>query len=300
MLPNKSILAAALFMISAPAMGQNLYQDIQREFADENQLQRDVRRYQQDIATGHYLRAAADRARIQNDESNIRYDQSLVQNDLAYQPGYRPNVYQSQSLLPHPQYPGCYYYPSNPGQLYYYPTTQSVQPQMPASASFVGPPNPANVPPVNVSSAVGSLNSFNVAPPARTITVLISNPASTGVPINFEVDGTMYSVPSGYTQKLTATTSSVVEFDRGDLFGDGRYGLTDGGYEFRYTDKGWELYKTQAKPPVPATASTSSLPRNTPPRSFASTAAASPTNDGPSVTKEVVPPPPVPDPVPPR
>ena len=290
-----------------PAMGQNLYQDIQREFADENQLQRDVRRYQHDIATGHYLRAAADRARIQNDETNIRYDQSLVQNDLAYQGGIRPNTYQTQSLVSHPQYPGYYYYPSQPAQLYYYPTSQPIQPQVPAAATFVGPPSPAslaNVAPVNVPSSMApSANpvTFNVAPPSKTIAVLISNPAETGVPINFVVDGTAYSVPSGYTQKLVATTSSVVEFDRGDLLGDGRYGLTEGPYEFRYADKGWELYKLPAKPPVPSTTSTSSLPRNAPPRSIASTSAVpSPTIEGQSATREIVPPPPVPDSTPPR
>ena len=100
MLPNKSVLAV-LLVVSAPALGQNLYQDIQREFADENQLQRDVRRYQHDIATGHYLRAAADRARIQNDESNIRYSLS----DGAYEFRYTEkgwDLYKKQAKPPLP------------------------------------------------------------------------------------------------------------------------------------------------------------------------------------------------------
>jgi hypothetical protein len=324
MLPNKLVLAA-LFTLSAPAMGQSLYNDIQREFADENQLQRDVRRYQHDISTGHYLRATADRARIQNDEAHIRFDQAAVQNDLSYQ----GSGYPGQSLIPHPQYPGYYYYPSQPGQLYYYQTPQPSQAQAPAPASFVGPPAPsaysgpppqptyvgppgsagaANVGPMGVlASGVATVNpvTFNVAPPLRTITVFIANPADTGVPINFAIDGTAYNVPSGYTQRLNGTSSSVIEFDRGDLFGDARYTLSDGSYEFRYTnDKGWELFKRPVKPPVPSSASTSALPRNVPPRSVASTSpfatpatiAATPT---PSPT-DTVPPMPIPDPSAPR
>jgi hypothetical protein len=307
MLANKFVFAASLLMLSAPAMGQALYQDIQREFADENQLQRDFRRYQQDIATGHYLRAAADRARIQNDEAHIRFDQTAVQNDLSYQGA----AYGGQSLVPHPQYPGYYYYPSQPGQLYSYQTQQPA----PAQASFVGPPAPAtyvgppgqggssNLGPVGMASA--NPVTFNVAPPLRTITVFIANPADTGVPINFAIDGTAYNVPSGYTQRLNGTSSSIIEFDRGELFGDGRYTLSDGFYEFRYTnEKGWELYKRPVKPPVPTTASTSALPRNVPPRSVASTspfAVPSTTTVSPSPlptpsTSEVIPPPPTPDP----
>ncbi len=301
MSPKQLLLCLSLCVLSAPVMGQNLYQDIQREFSDENQLQRDVRRYQHDVATGHYLSAAADRARILNDESNIRYDQSIVQNDLGYQASIRPG-YQGASLVPHPQYPGYFYYPTQPGQLYYYPQSSAVPPQVPVSPTFVGPPSPssAGIGPVG-GPAVANPATYNVSPPLRTITVLISNPAETGVPINFAVDGTAYSVPSGYTQKVTATASSVVEFDRGDLFGDGRYGLSDGGYEFRYTDKGWELYKTQAKPPVPMTASASSLPRNAPPRGVSpSTTGPAPIVDGPVPTREIVPPPPVPEPTVPR
>ena len=289
MRPNRSLLAVTLLALSSPALGQNLYQDIQREFADENQLQRDVRRYQHDVATGHFLRAAVNRARIQNDESNILYDQNRVQNDLAYQ---------GQSLVPHPQYPGYLYYPSQPGQLYYPPASQTLP--VPVSPTFVGPPSPVNVPPAGVTAA--NPVTFNLAPPSRTITVLISNPAATGVPINFAVDGTAYSVPSGYTQKLVATASSVVEFDRGDLFGDGRYGLSDGPYEFRYAiDRGWELYKLPNRPPVPSTAAAGTLPRNAPPRNIAANTSGVPTTgDVPPSSKEVVPPPPMPDPLPPR
>ncbi len=317
MLPHQFALAAILlFSIAATAPGQSLYQDIQREFADENQLQRDFRRYQHDITTGHYLRAAMDRARIQNDEANIRFDQARVQTDLAYQ---------GTGLIAHPQYPGYYYYPSQPGQLYYYQTPQpgpapaAAPPPAstlapPTPATYVGPPGTGPVPPTYVGSpAPGGLASaatanpvtFNISPAFKTITVLISNPADTGVPINFAVDGTAYNVPSGYTQKLVGTTTSIVEFDRGDLFGDARYRLADGSYEFRYSDKGWELYKKPVNPPVPSNASTSALPRNVPPRSVAATAAAastapSPTNLAPivpdqPVTKETVPPLPVPD-----
>jgi hypothetical protein len=324
MFANKFVFAASLLIVSAPAMGQALYQDIQREFADENQLQRDFRRYQQDISTGHYLRAAADRARIQNDEAHIRFDQAAVQNDLSYQGA----GYSGQSLVAHPQYPGYYYYPSQPGQLYYYQTQQPA----PAQASFVGPPAPAtyigspgqgpvpatyvgppgqgassNLGPVGMASA--NPVTFNVAPPLRTITVFIANPADTGVPINFAIDGTAYNVPSGYTQRLNGTSSSIIEFDRGELFGDGRYTLSDGSYEFRYTnEKGWELYKRPVKPPIPSTTSTSALPRNVPPRSVASTSpfavpAATTTSPAPlptPSTSDVIPPPPIPDPSTPR
>jgi hypothetical protein len=310
MSPNKSVLVvlAVLLSNSIPASGQNLYQDIQREFADENQLQRDVRRYQHDVATGHYLRAAVDRARIQNDETNIRYDQTAVQNDLAYQGSMGPGAYQGQSLVPHPQYPGYFYYPSQPGQLYYPPATQALPPPVSASPTFVGPPapasmagpaippGPANLAPVNVpASMVPQANpvTFNLAAPLKTIAVQISNPADSGVPINFAVDGKAYSVPSGYTQKLTGTASSVVEFDRGDLFGDGRYGLSEGSYEFRYSGKGWELYQKPVAPPSP---SSGRLPRNVPPRNPASTGVGiSSGAEGGASAREAVPPSPLPE-----
>ncbi len=316
----KFVLAGALslFALTSSAMGQSLYQDIQREFADENQLQRDVRRYQHDVSTGHYLRAAVDRARIQNDEANIRFDQSRVQTDLSYQ---------GSGLMPHPQYPGYYYYPTQPGQLYTYQNPQGAPPpaQVTASApvptNYVGAPASGVVPPTYVgppaqgSSPISGIVpanpvTFNVGPPLKTITVYISNPGDTGVPINFAVDGTAYNVPSGYTQRLVGTASSIVEFDRGDLFGDGRYRLTDGSYEFRYTDKGWELYKRPANPPVPSSVSTTGLPRNVPPRSVASSANANPTVlaptslspivPDPTPVKETVPLPPAPDPSVPR
>ncbi len=294
--------AAAFLMLSATAQAQNLYNDIQREFADENQLQRDFRRYQHDIATGHYLRAAADRARIQNDEANIRFDQAIVQNDLSYQ---RP------ALVPHPQYPGYYYYPTQPSQLYYYQTPPPAQGTSPAPATYVGPPGQVgqgSLGPVGAPAAgIAPVNpvTFNVGPPIRTITVLISNPAETSVPINFAVDGTAYSVPSGYTQKIVGTASSIIEFDRGELNGDGRYRLSEGAFEFRYTERGWELFKKPINPPVPSNASTSNLPRNVPPRSVASvtpatTTALSPILPDPSAVKESVPPPPVSDPSAPR
>ncbi len=310
MLPNNLILAAAIFALASPALGQTLYQDVQREFADENQLQRDFRRYQYDISTGHYLRAAADRARIQNDEAHLRFDQAAVQNDLSYAGGYA-----GQSLVPHPQYPGYFYYPSQPGQLYYYQNQPPAQAQGPAPASFVGPPAPsayntgAAAPQptyVGPTGGIATANpvTFNIAPPLRTITVFINNPVETGVPINFAIDGTAYNVPSGYTQRLNGTSSSVIEFDRGDLFGDGRYTLSDGSYEFRYTnDKGWELYKRPTKPPVPTAVSTGGLPRNVPPRSVATTSTS--TSTSPFATPlptptDTVPPPPTPDPSTPR
>ena len=86
-----------------------------------------------------------------------------------------------------------------------------------------------------------------------------------------------------------------------DLFGDGRYTLSDGSYEFKYTEKGWDLYKKSVKPPMPSNTPTSSLPRNVAPRSVASTSIGiSPTNDGQSSTNEIVPPVPVPTTVSPR
>ncbi len=263
---------------SATVSGQDLYTDIQREFRDESRLQRDVSRYQYDLSTGHYARAAFDKARIANDEAVIRFDQAQVQNDFAFQGIAARAAYPQQALQPHPQYPGYFYYPSQPGQLYYDPTA-------PSAAGGA-------VPAAGLGTVLAVAGTYpgNVAPPVRSIQVQVANTGESGVAVNFAIDGVAYSVPGGFTQRVAATAASVVEFDRGEPFGGARYGLSDGPYEFRPTDRGWELYKKPVDGPAPSNIAAVFPPRNVAPRTIVSSTLAV----GPTPSPEQVPPPPMP------
>jgi hypothetical protein len=85
--------------------------------------------------------------------------------------------------------------------------------------------------------------------------VRIVNPADTTVALSFSVAGQTYNLASGKVQELSVAPNTVIEFDRGDHAGRGRYTLSDGNYVFGATPNGWELYRMEetlaANPPVP-------------------------------------------------
>ncbi len=252
-----------------------LFGDLIREERDINRLNRDEMRLQNDLGNGNLFGVINDLGNINRDEMRIQRDETRLQYDLYGRPiypgypGYQNNYVQSgtqpgyvnqtqtQSLVPHPSYPGYYYYPSNPGQLYYYPGQQPAQTT--ATTATVTPTTytaPAtNATPTANSNPVAS----NPTPPARRVAVSVINPEDYGVDIKFSADGKSYTLPSGYTQNLDLTSTSVVTFDRGSQFGNARYTVSNGAYQFKYTEHGWDLYKKPASNPVP-NASTASNP----------------------------------------
>ncbi|HEX5103450.1 MAG TPA: hypothetical protein VFV87_06545 [Pirellulaceae bacterium] len=74
--------------------------------------------------------------------------------------------------------------------------------------------------------------------------VMIRNPEATGVALSYTIDSRhAYEIAAGEAQQLPEKGSYLVEFDRGGEFGQARYTITEGLYEFALTDHGWELYR---------------------------------------------------------
>lgn len=76
---------------------------------------------------------------------------------------------------------------------------------------------------------------------------MVMGPDSPGETVSYVLNNAPFSIQSGFRQALPAGTEWVIEFDRGGSFGKGRYTLTDGGYKFAATAKGWELFKHSSK-----------------------------------------------------
>ena len=199
------------------------------EMLDERQLQHDQAQLQDDLRNG-------DTARVNRDLEQIRRDEWWLAVDRRGRRfGPTPPLPQpmalSAALVPHPQYPGYGYYPSNPAQLYRLP-----QP-VPAL-------NPSPGGDASSGSAPGSTP--DTTAPAQ-ISVVIRNPERTGVAVNYVVDGVIYRTESGGLERLLVGPSSAIRYDRGGDFGVQQYALSAGVYEFRSSDTGWALVKLRRR-----------------------------------------------------
>ncbi|HEU5115814.1 MAG TPA: hypothetical protein VFT74_03985 [Isosphaeraceae bacterium] len=263
-------IALAGVTVGTNSASAQLFGDLIREERDMQRLNRDEMRLQNDLNNGNLFGALGDLGRINYDEQRLQRDEARLQYDLSGRPVYsgypgyqnnygQPNyVNQTQTnpgLVPHPSYPGYYYYPSNPGQLYTLPgqqtaaTTPSATTANLTTTTYTAPAS--NTTP----TASASPSASNPTPPARRVSVSVINPDDYGVDLKFTADGKSYSLPSGYTQNLDLTSTSVIAFDRGSQFGNARYTVSNGSYEFKYTEHGWDLYKKPVSNPVPNTAS---------------------------------------------
>jgi hypothetical protein len=97
-------------------------------------------------------------------------------------------------------------------------------------------------------------------PPLSGLPIKIVNPASNSVTLNYTLNGVVYTIPSGYSQKLIEDRTWVVEFSRGADFGLARYGLEPGVYVFGYSDHGWELYRKPVEQTAPVAGPTNPTP----------------------------------------
>ncbi len=138
----------------------------------------------------------------------------------------------SAALVPHPQYPGDGYYPSNPTQFYKFPQPAPVL-------------NPAPGGGASSNAASGSTPSTTTR---AEVSVVIRNPEQTGVAVNYVVDGITYKTENGSVQRLVVGPSSRILFDRSGDFGVQRYAISAGVYEFRSSDTGWALVKLRPTP----------------------------------------------------
>jgi hypothetical protein len=75
-----------------------------------------------------------------------------------------------------------------------------------------------------------------------TTEVTLVNPRESQRTVNYRINGRSFSMPPGYTQRLPAGRSWVIEFERGTTAGSAQYPLLDGTYTFSVTDRGLELF----------------------------------------------------------
>ncbi len=196
--------------------------------AHEWGLQRDQAHLQQDIDSGDAVSANRDLNRMQRDEWKLWYDRRRIRRDLLLPAG--PWVHPPQAipldatLVPHPDYPGYGYYPSNPTQLY-----------------LLAQPAPSD--PASDGSASGSTPGATTAP--AHVAVVIVNAGPSGTAIDFVINSVAYKTESGQHQRLAVSPKSTILYDRGGDLGEQRYTLSAGVYEFRSGDAGWSLVKLQ-------------------------------------------------------
>lgn len=72
--------------------------------------------------------------------------------------------------------------------------------------------------------------------------IRIVSPEEVGTPLSYSLNGHKFTIKPGETQDLVNDRDWVIEFDRGEEFGTGRYTLSPGTYEFKLTDHGWETF----------------------------------------------------------
>ena len=269
-----SILVAS-FGLGNPVGAQGLFNDLGRYRNDQRQVRQDQKLLTKDLNNGNLGGAIGEMILLNQDQQRVNRDRGRIYRDLnggypygggyypnggsTYYPGsvttqptYTPTTYQEQ-LVPSPTSPGYYYYPSNPGQLYYYPTQQGVAP-------------PSSVPTRTQPAATAPPTLRTNAPPVRKFTVKIVNPENTGVDINYAIDGVEYSIPSGKVQSYSIASGSTIAFSRGETEGEALYGLSEGAYEFKYTDSGWEVFRKPLNQANPRALTANAAPRQAPRR----------------------------------
>jgi len=78
--------------------------------------------------------------------------------------------------------------------------------------------------------------------------VMVYNPKKTKAAVKYSLNGAhSYTMQSGQSQALPGGTTWKIKFHRGGEYGESEYALSEGGYRFAITDKGWELYRETYK-----------------------------------------------------
>ncbi len=229
----QAALATSLVLLAAarPATAQSVLADMYREQADVQAYNANAQQYQLDLMTGNPLGALGDMLRMNQAAQQFNVDQQRLANDVSAMqspPPLQPTVIYAQppeQLVPHPTLANRFYYPSNPGQLYFIPGND---PAPPVTTTPVATRSTPSVP-------------INQRPVVR-FKVRINNPATTGVAIRYAIDGRELMIESGESTDLDVTEGSVITFNRGEGLGDARYGLGRGIYDFAFTEAGWEVY----------------------------------------------------------
>jgi hypothetical protein len=121
-------------------------------------------------------------------------------------------------------------------------TTTTTAESGPVAANTLSAADPAVIP--ASTEPVSGTADPDPTPAADTRVVLV-NPEDSGGPLSYRLSGShSYTIEPGYSQVLTNKPSWLVEFDRGESFGQAKYNIGPGTYTFTATQKGWELYDT--------------------------------------------------------
>ncbi len=121
---------------------------------------------------------------------------------------------------------------------YYYSTPSYVYPSYVAPTYTTPSPVIVNPPPSIPAPA------FDNGP------IVIMAPAANDKPVEYQLNGQSFSIKPGQSQKFNHDRDWIVEFNRGDGKGSGKYSLKATTYKFKMTDNGWELFEA-AKPEPP-------------------------------------------------
>ena len=73
--------------------------------------------------------------------------------------------------------------------------------------------------------------------------IVLTNPATNTGTVNYALNGQPFVMKPGQSQRFTHNRDWIVEFNRGDDSGIGRYGLKSATYKFKPTARGWELFE---------------------------------------------------------
>lgn len=137
---------------------------------------------------------------------------------------------------------------------------QPVQTQYVQAAQPVAAAQPAPAPPAApVANQLPVVRTVSNGLPYQGRGVSLSN--AEGTAVNYTLDNVhKYSMDSGQSQKLASKGAWVITFNRGGGFGDASYTLTEGSYEFKVGDQGWDVQRkaealeVATPPPAPPTA----------------------------------------------
>ena len=114
--------------------------------------------------------------------------------------------------------------------------------QVTSDLSSAAPVKSADVQPATTSDDHPPAMQALVDLPPRTE---LRNPPGTGGEIRFLVDGTIYTLGAGSTLEFPGEQPRLVQFHRGDDFGNAERTLHPGVFEFHVTEQGWELRRAE-------------------------------------------------------
>lgn len=92
-------------------------------------------------------------------------------------------------------------------------------------------------------------------------TIGVFNPEETKTVMRFRIEGKIVQLEPGQVIELPAGRQYVIEFHRGGSFGNARYGMAEGLFWFKRTDRGWELYNGPYEEAAPQSES-NAIPQN--------------------------------------